>query len=217
MPSNLVKHVMTTSRGRSITCYDVAGWTNGADFDCKTYQEQKLCARGVVEKHAKWAAGPPNNYPERSCCSCGRWRLKLNASAAGQAVVDASAATAATAAAGSSGAQQDRMPAKAVPCWSTSDPAVPWGTSSFCPAWPRYLQENGSQLSGRQKLLLQAAATRAIAPFAEGGLTREMLLAAIRPKCAQRLCLHVQILKRRLLVVCRVPLQHTTSSSSSSS
>ena len=72
----------------------------------------------------------------------------------------------------------------------------------------RYMEDNGSQLSTEQKQVLRSAAKRALAPFVEGGITREMLTGAIKPRCAQRLCLHVQArLSRHLLSAPPPPLR----------
>ena len=60
-----------------------------------------------------------------------------------------------------------------VPCWSTKNPAAPWGNDPFCPAWPRYGHDNGSTLTAEQRALLRAAVRRAIAPFSQSGISRE--------------------------------------------
>ena len=108
---------------------------------------------GVVEKHARWAAGKENNHPEKGCCVCGRWKLKLPK-------VSSSRATAAS-------------PSEEVPCWSTKSFSVPWGNAPFCPAWPRYEQDNSSALTAGQRELLRAAVRRAVGTFATSGVSRE--------------------------------------------
>ena len=86
------------------------------------------------------------------------------------------------------------------PCWDRKleTPKVPWGGHDFCPAWPAY--DNGTALTATERVLVHNAAIQALRPFA-AGITGAQLRAALRPRCAQRLCMLVQIVGRRLYVV----------------
>ena len=132
----------------------------------------------MVETHARWAAGAVNKHPEIGCCACGRWKLPGVSSSIVKALEGIDDGAAPT---NSSDAQSNSIVhtkalegvADEVPCWSTKSPNVPWGTSPFCPAWPRYGHDNGSTLTAEQRALLRAAVRRAIAPFAQSGISRE--------------------------------------------
>lgn len=153
------------------------------------YHEQKLCVGGaMVEKHARWAAGAVNKHPEIGCCACGRWKLQLPDVSSGimhtkalEGVDDAPAPTGSLDAQLSSIVHTQALEGVAdeVPCWSTKSPNIPWGTSPFCPAWPRYRHDNGSTLTAEQRAVLRAAVRRAIAPFAQSGISREKCAPAL--------------------------------------
>ena len=197
--TSIQKHVMFTSHGRRITCTDAVGWTNGMDFDCRTraslgslhpkpqheyqlnvggrYQEQRLCEWGAVAKHAKWASGEANNFPEKACCACGRWRLtssKEHHSDARRAPREPTHGEPRhTAPVLVNVSIEERQPdAEQDACWSTRSPAIPWGGAPFCPSWPKYRELNGSELPPSKAALLRAAVTRALAPFEVEGVTR---------------------------------------------
>jgi hypothetical protein len=148
----------------------------------------------MVEKHARWAAGAVNKHPEIGCCACGRWKLQLpdvsNSIAKALEGIDDGAAP-------TNSSEQPRRIVHAealqgvadeVPCWSTKSPNVPWGTSPFCPAWPRYGHDNGSTLTAEQRALLRAAVRRAVAPFAQSGISREKCALAPSQRAKSTLC-----------------------------
>ena len=142
------------------------------------YHDQKLCVDGaIVEKHARWAGGAVNKHPELGCCACGRWKTDASSSVvkALKGIDDGAAPTNRSDAQSNSIVHTKALEGVAdeVPCWSTKSPNVPWGNSPFCPAWPRYAHDNGSTLTAEQRALLRAAVRRAIAPFAQRGISRE--------------------------------------------
>ena len=73
-------------------------------------------------------------------------------------------------------------------------PKESWGLKPFCPAWPTYA------LPAEPSSLLSDAVRRALRPF-EAGVSADELDAALAPRCAQRLCMRVQILRGRVYVV----------------
>ena len=73
-------------------------------------------------------------------------------------------------------------------------PKESWGLKPFCPAWPTYA------LPAEPSSLLSDAVRRALRPF-EAGVSAADLDAALAPRCAQRLCMRVQILRGRVYVV----------------
>ena len=78
-------------------------------------------------------------------------------------------------------------------------PKLPWNEEAFCPRWPAYGAEERA-LSPAQQAAVRDAARRALRPF-DAGVSREQVRAAVQPRCAQRLCAHVQILGGKLYVV----------------
>ena len=73
-------------------------------------------------------------------------------------------------------------------------PKESWGLKPFCPAWPTYA------LPAEPSSLLSDAVRRALRPFASG-VSAADLDTALAPRCAQRLCMRVQILRGRVYVV----------------
>ena len=73
-------------------------------------------------------------------------------------------------------------------------PKESWGLKPFCPAWPTYA------LPAEPSSHLSDAVRRALRLFA-AGVSAADLDAALAPRCAQRLCMRVQILRGRVYVV----------------
>jgi len=81
MGSVLTCSVPGDSRPSMDTCQDLvhtswgrlAGlpWGNGHGWSCATYEEH-YCKNGVVIPGKEWAMGHKFNYPETSCCACGK-------------------------------------------------------------------------------------------------------------------------------------------------
>ena len=78
-------------------------------------------------------------------------------------------------------------------------PMQPWGFDSFCPSWPSPARDE--PLGADERAALRGAAHRALRPFEQGGVTQAALWKVLKTRCAQRLCLHVQIIKDELFVV----------------
>ena len=83
------------------------------------------------------------------------------------------------------------------PCYDPSDAGVPFG-KEFCPRWPSYGSSHNMSASVASRL--ERAARRSLRPFRRG-ISRAQLEAALEPRCAQRLCVGVQIVNRELFVV----------------
>ena len=85
-------------------------------------------------------------------------------------------------------------------CWdATGDPTLPHGIRSpFCPAWPAY---NASPATSSQQAQLRAMIGRLVAAHETEGVHAGRLESMLRPRCAQRFCLRVQILSGHLYVV----------------
>ena len=177
-----------------IECTDEAGWRNPYGLSCMDYAGKGYCAHGKATPGSEWTLGTSFNSPEINCCTCGRWKLPNRSALA---------------------ADQERamnLPGtEAVPfaqnltavqrCFDTANPSIPWGWArhrGFCPAWPKY--DAGAELSAADRERLRRAAALSIAPF-RGRLSRSSVRAALRPSCAQRLCMLVQIRKKKLYVV----------------
>jgi len=52
-------------------CTDQAGWTSHGKT-CSDYATEGHCANGAVAPGQEWTTGAAFNYPERSCCACGK-------------------------------------------------------------------------------------------------------------------------------------------------
>ena len=98
------------------------------------------------------------------------------------------------------GKWREAVAASTPTCWdgALEDPGVPWGSSAFCPAWP---SQNRSQLPTPTRALVRTAVRVALRPFASRGIRREQIREALAQRCAQRLCLHVQIRRGAVYVV----------------
>ena len=83
------------------------------------------------------------------------------------------------------------------PCYDPSNAGVPFG-KEFCPRWPSYGSSHNMSASVASRL--ERAARRALRPFRRG-ISRAQLEAALEPRCAQRLCVGVQIVNRELFVI----------------
>ena len=58
-----------------LSCVDAPGWTNGAgNRTCSDYQSS-FCAAGALRTEFGWLGGRTFNYPELSCCACGKARI----------------------------------------------------------------------------------------------------------------------------------------------
>ena len=198
-------------------CVDTVGWDNGprpgGALTCVQY-EQRFCSQGAFLPGAGWTSGSEFNFPEKHCCECGKQgrraatgagkRQKQRKASAGARPTPAQPVTVAAAPSASLAMPPRRRPltplAEAPPCWDRKleSPKVPWGGDYFCPNWPLY--DNGTALTLRQRALIRGAAQRALRPF-QGGISGEQIAAALEPRCAQRLCMHVQILDGRLYLV----------------
>lgn len=51
-------------------CSSVPGWTNGHGKGCDVYSA--YCPGGTLSKEFEWLGGSQFNFPEKSCCACGR-------------------------------------------------------------------------------------------------------------------------------------------------
>ena len=162
-------------------CEDTPGWTNGdrpgGALRCADYVSQGHCASGQLL--TAWAGGSGFNHPQKHCCACGKWDREAAFWRAEQS--------------------KEHEPQEAVPCWDErlDDPQIPWGGSSFCAEWPR--QPAPPALDPAAQRLVREAARRAVAPF--GRIEQRALRAAVHPRCAQKLCMRVQLLSGSLYVV----------------
>ena len=77
-------------------------------------------------------------------------------------------------------------------------PMLPWGLDSFCPAWPAPART--AALTAAEQAAIRSAAHAALRPF-EAGVEQRDMWAALKTRCAQRLCMHVQVLKGEVFVV----------------
>ena len=77
-------------------------------------------------------------------------------------------------------------------------PMLPWGLDAFCPAWPGPARE--SPLAAAEQAAIRGAAHQALRPF-DAGVTQRSMWEALKTRCAQRLCLHVQLINNRVYVV----------------
>ena len=55
-------------------CVDTPKWHNRYKADCGRYVIEGHCIGGGAAKGHEWALGAEFDYPERSCCACGKGR-----------------------------------------------------------------------------------------------------------------------------------------------
>ena len=55
-------------------CVDTPKWHNRYKADCGRYIAEGHCIGGGAAKGHEWALGAEFDYPERSCCACGKGR-----------------------------------------------------------------------------------------------------------------------------------------------
>lgn len=163
-------------------CVDAAAWNNGprpgGPLGCEDYVRRAYCRDGAVVQ--AWSVGAPFNSPELHCCACGGGSSSQPRHGAEPRPPR--------------GAEP---PPRATPCWDRNleAPKAPWGSSAFCPRWP--LPAAGNASAG-DVARLRGLAQRALRPFAS--ISKAQLDAAASPRCAQRLCLRVQIVRGQLFV-----------------
>ena len=158
----------------ALTCRDTAGWTNPYGDGCARFVSDGHCVDGGFRAGHEWARGVGFGHPENHCCACGKPAgLKLS---------------------------RENNPwahAPHNPCYDPSNAGVPFG-KEFCPRWPSYGSSHNMSASVASRL--ERAARRSLRPFRRG-ISRAQLEAALEPRCAQRLCVGVQIVNRELFVV----------------
>ena len=174
-------------------CEDTPGWTNGdrpgGALVCADYVARGHCAGGQVL--TSWAAGASFNHPQKHCCACGKWDREAAFWRASQSSGRASRA--------------------GEPCWDArlDDPMLPWGGSSWCAEWPSV-----PALDAAAQQLVRKAVRKAIAPF--GTIKSRDVRAVLQLRCAQKLCMRVQIISGELWVVAPDSEECPPGSSSSS-
>ena len=155
-------------------CRDTAGWTNPYGDGCARFVSDGHCGDGGFRAGHEWARGAGFGHPENHCCACGKPAgLRLT---------------------------RENNPwahAPHNPCYDPSNAGVPFG-KEFCPRWPSYGSSHNMSASVASRL--ERAARRSLRPFRRG-ISRAQLEAALEPRCAQRLCVGVQIVNRELFVI----------------
>eukprot|EP00808_Paulinella_micropora_P002705 g46609.t1 len=64
----------------SAMCVDAPGWDNFYGYTCSDYENKGgWCANGAVVPDAEWTTCKTFNYPELSCCACGRRQQRQGA------------------------------------------------------------------------------------------------------------------------------------------
>ena len=62
-------------------CVDEPNWDNGprpgGPLSCSAYVSKGFCRRGEFVSGFEWASGQSYNFPEKSCCACGRANIEL--------------------------------------------------------------------------------------------------------------------------------------------
>ena len=58
-------------------CVDTPKWHNRYKADCCRYVAEGHCIGGGAAKGHEWALGAEFDYPERSCCACGKGRTPV--------------------------------------------------------------------------------------------------------------------------------------------
>ena len=165
-------------------CQDEASWNNGprpgGPLGCEDYVRRGYCRDGTVVQ--SWTVGAAFNSPERHCCACGRGSSPRPPLRGANAPPRGGA----------------EPPSRPAPCWDREleNPKAPWGGSAFCPAWPP--PSAGNNASAEDVAKLRWLARRALRPF--DSISKAQLDAAASPRCAQRLCLRVQIVRGKLYV-----------------
>jgi hypothetical protein len=53
-------------------CVDTPGFNNGRGFGCSAYASRGWCANGAAAPGRGWTIGAGFNFPENSCCVCGK-------------------------------------------------------------------------------------------------------------------------------------------------
>eukprot|EP00808_Paulinella_micropora_P003794 g33818.t1 len=59
-------------------CVDTPDWHNFYGYTCSYYVAKEWCANGAVVSGEEWSTGKDFNYPELSCCACGRGTEEYN-------------------------------------------------------------------------------------------------------------------------------------------
>ena len=63
-----------TAPAKVAACVDTPKWHNRYKADCDRYVIEGHCFGGGAAKGHEWALGAEFDYPERSCCACGKGR-----------------------------------------------------------------------------------------------------------------------------------------------
>ena len=73
-PATAPAPAAVTAPARVAACVDTPKWHNRYKADCGRYVIEGHCIGGGAAKGHEWALGAEFDYPERSCCACGKGR-----------------------------------------------------------------------------------------------------------------------------------------------
>ena len=73
-PAKAPAPAAVTAPAKAAACVDTPKWHNRYKADCGRYVIEGHCIGGGAAKGHEWALGAEFDYPERSCCACGKGR-----------------------------------------------------------------------------------------------------------------------------------------------